>query len=176
MEFASGKVNKECQFDGFTRALHLQMKDVGIENVFNQIIEIGGKKLSARTFSNKVNPSQENHHLTIQEFLLTLLVLQKNEKHVYVIEEMLKLFNLKCERFERESEHDITYRNVLNAWMNWDKERGDVQHEIRDALIDGKVSANELEDIKKEMNQDIAAMIKLRDMLEFACENRVVIK
>ncbi|MCW8328951.1 hypothetical protein MD588_09030 [Photobacterium sp. SDRW27] len=169
-------MKNECSLSGFIRTLHLQTKEVGIEKVFNQVQELGGKKLSSRTFANKVNPSQDGHHLTIQEFMLTMKALQDEERHVYILEEMLKVFGLKCERFDSDDEYEVTYRNVLNAWMNWDKERGDVQHEIRDALVDGKVSANELEEIKKEMNQDISAMIKLRDMLEFACKEGKVLR
>ncbi|KLV04343.1 MULTISPECIES: phage regulatory CII family protein [Photobacterium] len=169
-------MNKEYRESSFYRAIHHQAKSVGIENIFHQIKDRSGKKLSARTFSNKLNPSQEAHQLTVQELMLMLEVLQEDEKHVYILEEMLRVFGMKCKRHNSEESYDITYRNVLHAWMDWDKERGDVQQEIRDALVDGKVSANELEEIKKEMDQDISAMTNLRDMLEFACSQNLTIK
>ncbi|UTV30577.1 phage regulatory CII family protein [Photobacterium atrarenae] len=169
-------MDKDSLLTGFSRSLHLQSKEFGIEKLFNEVKVMSGKNISPRTFSNKINPAQAGHQLTLQEFMLTMKVLQQEERHVFILDEMLKLFGLQCERIETGELHEITYRNVLNAWMDWDKERGDVQQEIRAALSDGKVSANELEEIKKEMSQDIDAMIKLRDMLEFACENRINIK
>lgn len=36
----------------------------------------------------------------------------------------------------------------------WDKDRGESQHIIRDALSDGKISNRELTNIKKEINDD----------------------
>lgn len=161
-----GDKKGKCVLTSLNKSLHQQVKDVGIECIFNQVSSESGKKMSSKTFSNKVNPSQEKHHLTLQEFILILKHLEKEEKHHQVIEEMLNLFKLKAEKTNPSQMHDLTYKSLLNRLLLMEELNGGVHSKIRLALLHGKVSENALYEIKREISHYVSAINSIKEILE----------
>jgi len=154
--------------DEFTQTLRQQVKSHGISNICREISNITEKKLSSKVVSNKLNPEQDNHLLSLNEFILIMKILEQSSGHLSILAEFLKIFGLKFEEFKDNESYEISYKSILNAWIGWDKERSEVQDELKLALEDNKIGRSELSRIKKEMNDDIIAMTKLQAMLEQA--------
>lgn len=161
----------------FLETLHSQVKEVGINHVYNIINNENDLNIKEKTFYNKLSLSHEGHNLTLVEFMSIMKVLENDNKgrHIYVFEDMLESFGLKCDRYYVEKNNKVNYRQLLNAWMNWDKEHGEVSSVISNALEDSKISPNEISDIKKEINDSIESLITLRAMLVEASKKSTVI-
>ncbi len=155
---------------------HLKSRKGGLSTLSLELSEILNKKVSSKVLSNKLSESQEHHHLTLSEFILIMKTLEAKFDHLPILSELLQIFGLKLEKINSSNKQELSYRNVLNSLINWDKERSEVHEEIRMALEDGRIGSNELRNIRKEMNDDIIAMTKLEAMLAHACQSNSFIK
>jgi len=162
----------------FLTTLHSNSIEIGINNVYNEVFKRKGTKVTSGTFSNKLTPTSESHILTLREFMSVMKVLEldDNGRHVSVFADMLEVFSLKCDKYYADPNIDITYQTVSNALMKTNKEHGDVSNEILKALDDNKISPIEINIIKKEINDEIDALVKLRAILIKASDTNELIK
>lgn len=162
----------------FLETLHSQVKEVGINNIYSAINEQNKLNIKEKTFYNKLSLSHDSHNLTLVEFMMIMEALEadNNGRHIYVFEDMLELFGLKCDRYYADSDTDISYKSLLTAWMDWDRDHGQVAQVIGEALEDNKISQNEISTIKKEINESIESLIKLRAILIKASQSKTIVK
>jgi len=162
----------------FLTTLHSNSIDMGIPKVYNEVLKINGTKVTSGTFSNKLTPTSEGHILTLMEFMSVMKVFESddNGRHVSVFADMLEVFSLKCDRYYADPNINITYQAISAALMRTSKEHGDVSNEIHEALRDNRINPTEIKIIKKEINDEIDALVKLRAMLIKAGDTNELIK
>lgn len=158
--------------------LQSKVKDVGNDEVLAMLSQLSDKKVNQKTFLNKLNPQYETHNLTLKEFIFIMEILKQdnNGRHIQVFEDLLTAFDLKCERYYVDPNTNVSYRSLLKAMMNSDKEHGEVSQVIHASLQDNKISDNEIKNIKNEIDDEINALIKLRAILIEANQNNTIIK
>jgi len=151
----------------FLTTLHSSSRDIGITNVYNEVLKINGTKVTSGTFSNKLTPTSEGHILTLMEFMSVMKVLEldDNGRHVSVFADMLEVFSLKCDKYYADPNINVTYQSISTALMRTSKEHGEVSSEIHAALKDNRIDTCEIAKIKKEINDEIDSLVKLRAML-----------
>ncbi|NOJ15491.1 phage regulatory CII family protein [Vibrio splendidus] len=165
---------KNEEIDQFLGALHAHCKSVGIEEIFRKVSsyykEKNDKAIKPSTFQNKINAHRGEHKLNIEEFIYVLLVLKQEDSHTVVLQDFLALFGFRLEYISEITEYcDFDHKSFMEAWMNFNKEHGDVQIALSSALSDYKITTNELNNIKKELAEQIEAMTKLRFALDNVC-------
>jgi len=158
--------------------LQSKVKEVGNDDVLEMLSEKSNKKVNKQTFLNKLSPKYDTHNITLKEFLFIMKILEEdnNGLHIHVIEDLLTTFGLKCDRYYSDPDIKISYRTLLHSMMSSDKEHGDVSRVIHESLEDNKISDLEIQKIKKEINDEIDALIKLRSILIHANKNKIIIK
>ncbi|WP_017220764.1 phage regulatory CII family protein [Moritella dasanensis] len=164
--------------DNFLTTLHSHSKDIGITKIYSEVLKMNGTKVSSGTFSNKFTPTSKEHKLTLTEFMSVMKVLEldDNGRHVSVFTDMLEVFNLKCDKHYAEPNVSINYKSISNALVGTSKEHGDVSNEIHEALKNNKISPTEIIKIKKEINDEIDALVKLKAILIKASDSNELIK
>jgi len=86
------------------------------------------------------------------------------------------VFSLKCDKYYADPNINITYQAISTALMRTSKEHGEVSNEIHEALKDNRINPREIKIIKKEINDEIDALVKLRAMLIKAGDTNELIK
>lgn len=147
------KVSNQDSFKGGITAI------VGNINENQSMLDFLGvdKRVNEKTFMNKCNANNKKHHLNISELIVLLDTLHDQDEDLcfHVLQELVGSWGYECKKKSIDNnEKIITANEVLSTWMEWDKDRGESQHIIRDALSDGKISNRELMNIKKEINDD----------------------
>ncbi|KXJ52574.1 MAG: hypothetical protein AXW17_07800 [Colwellia sp. Phe_37] len=167
------------EINKFLGALHTHCKSVGIEDIYQKVSlyykDKNNKDIKPSTFQNKINAHRAEHKLNIEEFIYVLLVLQQENTHSVVLQDFLSLFGFRLEYISEINEPcDFDHKSFMEAWMNFNKEHGDVQIALTAALSDYKITTNELNGIKKELAEQIEAMTTLRFALDNVCGKQLV--
>ena len=133
----------------------------------------GPKKLAAMvrmnlgTLYNKVNPTVDTHHLTVDE----AIALQLAANTTSLIEAEARALGGVFLRIPLDLAC-IGDLELLNAWAAWHVDTGETAAAIEQALSDGKLSRDELLKIKKEMFQDFQRELELLQRLEVICDEQ----
>lgn len=125
------------------------------------------EKIGARpgTFINKCNPAMPGHVLNVNE----LVAIMRITGNYTILHELAAMFGYICEPHEKLS--GVTDMELLNAWADWDAERGETVQAIRNALTDQRIRRKELDRIRTEMFEDIQKAFELLQRLESLCED-----
>ena len=154
--------------DNLLRSLHNQTKTIGIDSILKNVFK--ENQISKKTLYNKLNPNVYEHKLNIEEFISILFFLQKTQHHTVILDEFLSLFGLRVEYIaEIKNPIEFNFKELIDSWMHFNKEHGDVQIAITESLSDYKISSNELDKIKCELAEHIQAMTTLRYALDNVC-------
>lgn len=116
--------------------------------------------MNAGTLCNKVNPTLETHHLTVDE-ALTIQAVRKD--YCLLQAEAAALGHVAVELQPLAA--TATDEELLALWASCSIEEGETAAEIRAALKDGKVDPREYQLIRKEIFEDIAAKLALLQRL-----------
>lgn len=115
------------------------------------------------TLCNKANPQQE-HDFTVRE-LVRLTAVTDDYCLLDAIETILGRVGVKVGEYSGSSDIEL-----LDAWANVQAEEGETATAIRDALRDGRIDADELANIKREIFEDFSARLELLARLEGIAE------
>ena len=163
------------QFDLDLDKSHLDDWLALIHPLDKKVFSNHNKDIKPSTFQNKINAHRAEHKLNIEEFIYVLLVLQQENTHSVVLQDFLSLFGFRLEYISEINEPcDFDHKSFMEAWMNFNKEHGDVQIALTAALSDYKITTNELNGIKKELAEQIEAMTTLRFALDNVCGKQLV--
>lgn len=127
------------------------------------------KRVNEKTFMNKCNVNNKKHHLNVLELIVLLDTLYEQDEDFcfHVLQAFVSCWGYECQKASTDNEEGtITANDVLSTWMEWDKDRGESQNTIKDALSDGKITLRELNNIKKEINDDHESTSKMMLLLE----------
>ena len=132
--------------------------------VCNMYQQRGQQNIGESTFYNKLNPDHEGRMLDVELFINILLVLPKAEQR-RMLDSFLVIFGYQS-KAKKPTEKEASYEKLVQAWMDFDKEHGDVQEELRSALHDKKINKDELKKIEKELSAQITKMDDLRSVIQ----------
>jgi hypothetical protein len=111
------------------------------------------------TLNNKVNPNIDSHHLSAAEGV-ALQAAARNYAPISAEAATLGgVFTL------IEPLDDNTDERLLKLFLELHEEQGETAETVRIALEDGRVSANELKDITREVFEDMAKQMQLLQAL-----------
>ncbi|MFP4615554.1 MAG: phage regulatory CII family protein [Thiohalorhabdus sp.] len=116
--------------------------------------------MHAGTLSNKVNPSNETHHLATRE----AVAMQHAAKDFRILHAEAQLLHHTC--IPLTSFEGVSDAELLDLYAGYHKELGETAEAIRDALADGAVTRRELERVRKELFEDTAAAFEFLARLE----------
>lgn len=144
---------------------------VGNINADQSMLEFLGvdKRVNEKTFMNKCNVNNKKHHLNVLELIALLDTLYEKDEDscFHVLQAFIGCWGYECKKVSIDNDKEtITANEVLSTWMEWDKDRGESQNIIKNALADGKISIRELNNIKKEINDDHESTSKMMLLLE----------
>ena len=152
---------------------HMTEDDLSIEKVIYDTAHEhpGGAKQLAReigiqpgTFNNKCDPRMPGHILNINEVRKLINVTGNHEL----------LFELARERgyvcIDIPDYTGVSDMELLNAWADWDAERGETGQAIKKSLEDTAITNDELNKIRKEMFEDFQKELALLRRLESLVE------
>ena len=120
----------------------------------------------ASVLSNKVNPHNETHHLTVNESV----TLQAITQNFSILHACANVLGFVCVPIPTEELQDTSDMELLTVWAEWQAEAGETAQEIRNALKDKKITQAELKKIKKEVFEDIAREMEMLQRLEAVAE------
>lgn len=130
----------------------------------------GAVKLSAKvnmnagTLQNKVNPTMETHHLTLKEAVNLMNTTQDFHLLHSICNELgfaaVPVGHLSCVS-------DIEFLSVFSLAM---AEVGDMSMAINDTFMDGKITRKEVNHVRKETIEAMAALAVLPARLESMCD------
>ena len=121
-------------------------------------------KVKAGTFNNKCDPAMPGHTLNINE-VRGILKITGDHRLLFEIARELNYVCIDIPNFEGISDVEL-----LNAWADWDAERGETGQAIKKALNDHSITKKELEKIRKEMFEDFEKELALLSRLESIAE------
>lgn len=110
--------------------------------------------MSQKILSNKVNPDNEHHQLTVQE--LCRLMPAADDYQVLMV--MADMFGFKIEKKQCNNSG-----NIISALLSVESEHGDVSRTLGQALEDGTLTRSERTDILREINEAIDSLHTLKD-------------
>jgi len=114
--------------------------------------------------SNKVNPTLDSHHLTVDE----AVAIQNVAADRRIIEaEAAALDGVFIQLRAPDCISDV---ELLNAYAAYHAEIGETAGALRDALADGRIERAEYERVRQECFEDAAAMFALLHRLEALAE------
>lgn len=122
-------------------------------------------RMNLGTLYNKVNPSVETHHLSVDEAVSIQLA---TGDYRIVEAESRALGGVFVPILPANT--NISDMALLDAWAEWHIETGETAAVIRDALSDGKIDRHEVEKIKTEMFEDFQRELQLLQRLEGICD------
>lgn len=117
--------------------------------------------------NNKVNPTCDRHHLTLDESLALQLV-TGNHNILHAIARLLGYVVIDVKEFNHQGASDL---ELLDVWSQWHSETGETSTSIRNALADGKVSKQEMDEIRREVYEDFSREFELLNRLESIAED-----
>lgn len=115
---------------------------------------------SAAVLANKVNPTLDTHHLTVDE---AVLIQHAAKDYRILYAEASALGHVCIKLVDYSGIPDI---ELLKAYTHFNKEVGDTADAINSALADGDITKQEFNRISKEMDEDVRAIFGLRARLE----------
>lgn len=115
----------------------------------------------AGTFTNKCNPNVQTHVLNIQELFS---IIDVTGDHA-IVKEIAQHYGYVCYQIDAVDEA-LGDAALLDAWANWEIERGETVTAIKNALDDGSISPDEFALIRKEMFDDFQMELALLKRLE----------
>ena len=120
------------------------------------------EKLGIRpgTFNNKCDPNLPDALPNIRE-LLDIIRETENPSILYTIAAELGFVCVKIEDWS-----GVSDMALLNAWAEWDAERGETVQEIRNSLSNNVITRKEFAKIKSEMFEDFQKELELLTRLE----------
>lgn len=118
------------------------------------------------TFNNKCLPGMDSHRFNIQDIVG---IIEKTNNHKPIFD-LADSFGYVC--IPMNDIEDTSDINLLDAWAEWDSERGETAKIIRDALVDHSIGQGELDKIKSEMLDDIQKEMELFSRLESIADVR----
>ncbi len=130
----------------------------------------GAVKLAARvnmnagTLNNKINPSMESHHLTLKE-AVNLMLATNDLRLLHAIGTELGFVCVPVGHLAGVS--DIEFLSVFSRAMS---EVGDMSQAVYEAFSDGKITRKEVELVRKETVEAMAALAELPSRLESMCD------
>ena len=117
-------------------------------------------RMNPGTLSNKVNPSVETHHLTIDE----AVAIQHTARDCRILYAEAHLLGHTCIPLGEFA--SISDTELLDAYARYHAEVGETAEAIRASLADGRVTPAEFAHIDREMMEDIQAKFELRARLK----------
>ena len=115
---------------------------------------------SPGAFSNKVNPFHESC-INIRD-LIRMTEVTQDLRIIKALAEHFDLVTLPVPQVE----DSVSDMELLQAWAEWEVQRGEIVDLIKKALEDGKVVHNELRQIEKEIVEDFEKAMQLLSRLE----------
>lgn len=112
------------------------------------------------TFNNKCDPAMTGHTVNLSEVRQMMRMTGDHRILLAVAREL----GYACVRVGDYS--NVSDMELLNAWADWDAERGETVQAIRNALHDHAISEGEIERIRKEMYDDFQKELELLARLE----------
>ena len=116
------------------------------------------------TFNNKCDPRMPGHILNINEVRKLLKVTGNHE----ILFELARERGYVC--IDIPDYTGISDMELLNAWADWDAERGETGQAIKKSLEDTTITKDELNKIRKEMFEDFQKELALLSRLESLVE------
>ncbi|MDG4811911.1 phage regulatory CII family protein [Hydrogenovibrio sp. 3SP14C1] len=110
--------------------------------------------MSQKILSNKVNPDNEHHQLTVLE--LCRLMPAADDYQVLIV--MADMFGFKIEK-----KQPSTVKNIISALLTVESEHGDVSRTLGEALEDGRLTRDERTAILREVNEAIDSLHGLKE-------------
>jgi hypothetical protein len=117
------------------------------------------------TLSNKVNPFQESHHLTVDE---AIALQHATQDYRIFYAEARALGHVTVPVGDYAATSDV---ELLNAYAAFHREVGETAKEIQRALADRRITTAELTAIRREMFEDWQRELELLNRLEALCED-----
>lgn len=120
------------------------------------------EKLGVRPgiFNNKCDPNFPDALPNISE-IVEIIKETKNPDILHVLAAELSYVCVKIEDWS-----GVADMELLDAWAEWDAERGETVQEIRDSLSNSVITKKEFEKIKSEMFEDFQKELELLTRLE----------
>lgn len=112
------------------------------------------------TLSNKANPREEFVHLTVRE-LRAVMLATGDHRALHQLAADVGEACVVLPTIEFPADMDL-----LDAWAAWQGEVAQTVRRIRTALIDGKITADEVLDVRMELIEDFERGLALLDVLK----------
>ena len=120
--------------------------------------------MNSLTLSNKVNPNQETHHLTVDE----AVAIQNTAKDYRILNAEAALLGHVC--IPLRDFAGVSDLELLNAYAAWHADVGETAFAINRALEDGKVTRAALNEVKREIHEDVQRAFEFYARLEALCD------
>ena len=112
------------------------------------------------TFNNKCDPAMAGHRVNLDE-ARRMMQITGDHRILFAVARELGYACVQVGDYSQVSDMEL-----LNAWADWDAERGETVQVIRNALHDHAISGDEIERIRKEMYDDFQKELELLARLE----------
>ncbi len=122
-----------------------------------------GKAVGSKpsTFTNKCNPNETAHRLTLDEVIAVLRVSQ----HYLILEVIARELGFLAVPTQS-LEGQLSDLDVVRSWTAWDVENGELAGVIGQAFEDGQITVEEYEKVRVEMYEEFAVALHLLRLLE----------
>ncbi len=120
---------------------------------------------NAGTLQNKVDPAMQGHRLNIYEARAIMLA-TGDHRILKALADDLGYVLIPVG--DRQGTSDV---DLLTAYAQLDKERGDVGQRLREALEDGRLTYEEVRRVRREAREEIEALQELLARLEAIAED-----
>lgn len=122
--------------------------------------------MNAGTLLNKVNPSMDNHHLSLRE----AVAIQHAAQDFRILQAEGQLLHHSC--IPLVDFQGVSDAALLDTYARYHADLGETAQAIRDTLADGRVSRRELNRVRREFHQDVAAGFEFLARLEAIADER----
>nr|VFK14573.1 MAG: Phage regulatory protein CII (CP76) [Candidatus Kentron sp. LFY] len=125
-----------------------------------------GRAIDAHSglFQNKVNPSLPDHRLTLKEARAMMLV-TGDLRILSVLAGELGHGIFPIPKTDCPADMDL-----MEAWANWQAEVAETVQKLRDSLQDGRITQEEIAQIKRELLEDFGKGMSMVKVLEGMAE------
>jgi len=113
-----------------------------------------------KTFTNKCNPNNKEHILTLSEVLAII----KETKDARILQSISKIFGVVC--IKKHENAPLSDMSILNAWATWDIENSDVSRAFLAAFNDNKLTTAEHDEICNQMYEAFEKELYLFQLLD----------
>ncbi len=150
------------QFSDLDRAKHAVVHEFKPRGALSLGPLVG---INPGTLSNKVNPTVETHHLTVDEAIR----IQAVAKDYRILQAEARLLHHVCIPIPDFS--GVSDLALLDAYAAWTAEIGETAQAIRRGLEDRVFSRKEAAAVRREMFEDFARALELLNRLEAIAED-----